>query len=207
MSDSYLSSLEITGGKDCDLPKPDLFVYGGAKINKNLCVKEDLIVKGNVNIDGILTFNGNIGGSGGPTVYTIVDDGTCVVHETVSGNLILTYNLYEASTPDNIEYLCEFSTFDLDPTIVDAHIDTFVSNTYGLVTSFPVGSQGAVEIKLPSQEENKIVINPPQATLFPKSLTYDGSTPQIAFHAGPKFAIKTLAPVKFTIPGSRQRKY
>lgn len=58
--DEYYRSLELTGGNDCDQPKPDLLVYGGARITKTLCVKGDIKVSGTI-----------IGGGGGAAPVSI----------------------------------------------------------------------------------------------------------------------------------------
>lgn len=53
--DQFARSLELTGGRNCDHRKPDLTVFGGAKIAEDLCVG------GNVTVRGALTVNGQSG--------------------------------------------------------------------------------------------------------------------------------------------------
>jgi hypothetical protein len=63
MASKIFPSLQLTGGTDCAPGlTPDLFVYGGAKIKKNLCagnltVKNDVTTK-NINVTGTLMVNG-----------------------------------------------------------------------------------------------------------------------------------------------------
>jgi hypothetical protein len=77
MADKYFSTLELTGGTDCQPGlKPDLFVYGGAKITKGLCVGSDLKIKGNAFVNNItppssrLKIEGNVCISGSLTSNT-----------------------------------------------------------------------------------------------------------------------------------------
>jgi hypothetical protein len=104
MADKYFSTLELTGGTDCQPGlKPDLFVYGGAKITKGLCVGSDLKIKGNAFVNNItppssgLKIEGNVCLSGTLTVVgntnIIIDLNTEYTRlssfDLVAGNVII----------------------------------------------------------------------------------------------------------------------
>jgi hypothetical protein len=100
MSDQTFSTLELIGGTGTDCQqglKPDLFVYGGAKITKGLCVGSDLKIKGNTILSNItptssgLKIEGNVCISGSLTVLgnTIIADADTEYTRLASFDLVL----------------------------------------------------------------------------------------------------------------------
>jgi cytoskeletal protein CcmA (bactofilin family) len=61
--DKRLTSLELTGGRECDpynpQKTPDLFVYGGMRVMKNSCLVGDLNLGGDLHVQGNLSVFGN----------------------------------------------------------------------------------------------------------------------------------------------------
>lgn len=57
--DKRVTSLEITGTKDCTNPTPALFVYGGARFAKTVCMDSNLMIKEDLSIQGNLLVQGN----------------------------------------------------------------------------------------------------------------------------------------------------
>lgn len=114
MADKILSTLQLTGGTDCKRGlTPDLFVYGGAKIVKSLCVGGDL------RVDQIRTTDMNITGNlqvGGCLASELIGFTELATFETVVGNVIIEPSQYIIPTSVQITKMpCSGIITDIDP--------------------------------------------------------------------------------------------
>ncbi len=102
--DKRITSLEITGGKQCTNKfstfNPDLIVYGGAHVGKQSCFDDNVRVKGDFTVDGNLITQSIINADPNNCISIIGNlciDGCLVGDQCVDGNLTVLGDVISSS--------------------------------------------------------------------------------------------------------------
>jgi hypothetical protein len=172
--DKRITSLELTGGKECNFQQlssaPDLIVYGGAHISKASCFDDLILFKKDVTIQGNLT---TFQDSYLPNIYgdTITPLADCL---TVNGNLCVNENTLLKGDLTVLGNIGGNITFTLPDTLNVRSINVFDSATMNDVCiSGNLLVENVSVVLLETYQGNTAVWIEPASGLLPMTIYVD----------------------------------